>query len=192
MAHFFGALAIFSIILIVNSFGLPSNLTNQVVVQLEEKITEIEITCINETDCNNHGVCINGTVCQCEPGWTESKNAAGVPLGPCSYKQSTKKSAFLFSLLLGFFGADWFYLSRKTTFYIFVGIGKLLFGIVSFLVTPTLKFGIEFPQNETMSFRVNTLLIFVNVVTTVWWIVDWARILANKFPDGNGIPLLPW
>lgn len=192
MAHFFGALAILSIILIVNIFGLPSNNINQVVLQIQENITQVEFTCTDQKDCNNHGVCINGTVCQCETGWTEGKYATELSLGPCSYKQSTKKSAFLFSLLLGFFGADWFYLSRKTTFYIVVGIGKLLFGIATFLVTPTLKYGIEFPQNETTSFRVNSLVVFANVVTTVWWIVDWARILANKFPDGNGMPLSPW
>lgn len=26
----------------------------------------------------------------------------------------------------------------------------------------------------------------------IWWIVDWIRLLANAFQDGNGIPLLDW
>ena len=27
---------------------------------------------------------------------------------------------------------------------------------------------------------------------TIWWLIDWIRILANIFPDGNGYPLLDW
>ena len=26
----------------------------------------------------------------------------------------------------------------------------------------------------------------------IWWIIDWIRLLANAFPDGNGIPLQDW
>ncbi len=26
----------------------------------------------------------------------------------------------------------------------------------------------------------------------IWWIVDWIRLLANAFPDGNGINLQDW
>ena len=26
----------------------------------------------------------------------------------------------------------------------------------------------------------------------IWWIVDWIRLLANAFLDGNGVPLLDW
>jgi len=24
----------------------------------------------------------------------------------------------------------------------------------------------------------------------IWWLVDWIRVLADAFPDGNGMPLL--
>lgn len=24
----------------------------------------------------------------------------------------------------------------------------------------------------------------------IWWFVDWIRVLADAFPDGNGVPLL--
>ncbi|CAF1165870.1 unnamed protein product [Adineta steineri] len=26
----------------------------------------------------------------------------------------------------------------------------------------------------------------------IWWLVDWIRLLANAFQDGNGMPLLNW
>lgn len=192
MAYFFSVLSILSIISIVSVFGLPTNTSDQVVPLVQEKSDKLEFICAGENDCNHHGVCINKTVCRCDPGWIEGKDAAGIPLGPCSYKQSTKKSAFLFSIFLGSFGADWFYLSRKTALYIVVGIVKLLFGLLSFPSIPAMKYGIEPPQDQATSFRMRVVISFINLVTIVWWIVDWARILANKFPDGNGVPLLPW
>jgi hypothetical protein len=30
------------------------------------------------------------------------------------------------------------------------------------------------------------------IVLFVWWVVDWARILTDEFPDGNNRPLIPW
>ena len=32
------------------------------------------------------------------------------------------------------------------------------------------------------------VLIFF-IIIGIWWLVDWIRILADSFPDGNGIPL---
>lgn len=26
----------------------------------------------------------------------------------------------------------------------------------------------------------------------IWWLVDWIRLLANAFDDGNGMPLQDW
>ena len=185
-------LSLLSIISVVSVFGLPSNITDQIVHQLEQSIALNKLPCVEDRDCNNHGACINQTICQCHPGWTEGKDANGASLGPCSYQQSTKKSAFLFSLFLGVFGADWFYLSHKTTFYIVVGLVKLLFGILSVFGTPAFKFGVKLPQDDNLLFRARVLVLFINLLTVVWWVVDWARILADKFPDGNGMPLSPW
>jgi hypothetical protein len=31
--------------------------------------------------------------------------------------------------------------------------------------------------------------ILFSSISLAWWVIDWARILANKFPDGNGVKL---
>lgn len=45
----------------------------------------------------------------------------------------------------------------------------------------------------------NGLYIFAGIVKLltigcggIWWLVDWIRILADGFPDGNGVALGPW
>ena len=192
MARLAVVLTLLSIVSIVSVFGVPSNITDQVVPQPEVVLVPHEIPCSNDRDCNQHGVCINATVCQCNAGWIEGKDGNGVSLGPCSYEQSTKKSAFLFSLFLGVFGADWFYLSRKTAFYIVVGLVKLLFGVLTLFGTPAFLFGVERPKHESLPLPLRALVIFVNLFTVVWWVVDWARVLGDKFYDGNGMPLMLW
>ena len=55
--------------------------------------------CVNNTDCNN-GSCVNGT-CVCNKGFITFAQVV------CNYEQKEKKIAFLFSLLIGFSGAEW-------------------------------------------------------------------------------------
>jgi TM2 domain-containing membrane protein YozV len=114
------------------------------------------LPCRNNTDCVN-GICnINGSnsICICNSGWVLARDG----LNQCTYQQKIKLTAFLLSFFLGFFGADWFYLSAGNGGYIAAGVFKLL----------TLG-GLG-----------------------IWWLVDWIRILANAFPDGQGVNLVGW
>ena len=116
----------------------------------QQKRTVLRSNCTNSTECNN-GYCIDG-VCKCDQGWIDKDGQA------CSYEQKSKLAAFLLSILLGTFGADWFYLARGDGGYIAAGVFKLL----------------------TLGFA------------GIWWLVDWIRILADGFADGNGVALEPW
>lgn len=73
--------------------------------QVQENGTSLaSLNCNSDSDCNN-GHCLDSKVCKCEIGFVNHDGKA------CSYEQKSKTTAFLFSLLLGNFGADWFYLS---------------------------------------------------------------------------------
>ena len=90
------------------------------------------LNCTNDiTKCGPHGVCVikvktgnpgNQTEmnCQCNNEYITVKSA-------CDYMQKSQLAAFLLSLFLGMFGADWFYLARQDGNYIVIGIFKLLF-----------------------------------------------------------------
>ena len=86
----------------------------------------------------------------------------------------SKLAAFLLSFFLGGFGADWFYLSRGDITYIMVGIIKLLL--------------IGYQEGMEKCFGPCSWIVGLGVI--LWWVVDWARVLTNNFPDGNGLELL--
>ena len=71
---------------------------------------------------------------------------------PVESPLKSKLVAFLLSLFIGAYGADWFYLSAGNSNYIFLGVLKLLTCGGCY----------------------------------VWWLVDWIRVLADTFPDGQG------
>ena len=71
---------------------------------------------------------------------------------PVKYPPKSKLVAFLLSLFLGEWGADWFYLSAGSSDYICLGVLKLL----------------------------------TCGGCGLWWLIDWIRILADIFPDGQG------
>ena len=83
------------------------------------------LKCTNDTVCNN-GVCTSGN-CTCNAGYADFKD------GTCNYQKKEKLTAFLFSILIGATGADWFYLSSGSGNYIAAGIFKLLTGIAGIL-----------------------------------------------------------
>ena len=89
------------------------------------------LTCRDTPDCNN-GKCrveveiVNGMVqtthskCECDKGYINDEDGE-----PCVVEQKDKLAAFLLSFILGYFGADWFYLSHGAAGYIAAGILKL-------------------------------------------------------------------
>jgi len=116
------------------------------------------IYCVDNSECNYpKGKCVEYTtdlsICNCKDGYLHKSYDE-----PCTYHQKDKVASFLFSLFLGEFGADYFYLHRGNGGYIAAGIFKLV--------------------------TIGGL--------GVWWLVDWIRILADTFNDGNGLPLSPW
>jgi hypothetical protein len=86
----------------------------------------------------------------------------------CSYKGKSKLAAFLLSLLLGFLGVDWFYLSAGDAGYIIAGIFKII----------TWVFINHHPHQSTLA-----------GLFWIWLLVDWIRVLTDSFPDGNGMEL---
>ena len=84
--------------------------------------------------CTSQGECGEGTckfglqltknktvdVCECSEGWINYDGK------PCSYELKSKLTAFLISFLVGWLGADWFYLAQGSGAYICAGIFKLI------------------------------------------------------------------
>jgi hypothetical protein len=95
-------------------------------------------------------------------------------------------SSFLTSFLIGGTGLDWFILSRKNSLYILTGLLKLLISIAGYIWT-----GFAVINKTESSMIVASCFSFnLCLIAIIWWIVDWIRILLNKFPDGNGAPLI--
>ena len=130
------------------------------------------------TDCFAQSHCVN-SVCQCDKGWYTRDDDA-----PCSYEQKSKLVAFLLSFFLGNFGADWFYLSAKATPYIVAGLFKLIAGAWCGAVYKSWN-----NNDEESGSRYNCLSSIWACDGSIWWLVDWIRILSNSFPDGTGVPL---
>ena len=134
--------------------------------------------CISDISCSGHGICRDGK-CKCDKGWLTWRSSR-----PCSYEQRSKTIALIVSILLGSLGIDWFELSHGNGNYIFAGIMKLLVSS-GCIVIPLV-----------MSEKGRMLLVLCQPICalagSIWWIVDWARILADSFPDGNSVPLASW
>lgn len=133
--------------------------------------------CLTNHDCSTPttSVCFNNS-CECQEGWFTRQYHA-----PCSYKQISKISTFFSSFLFGFTGFDWFFLSRNNYLYILTGLLKFLLTLAGSI---WLCLAI---QNRTHSatYIADYLSITLIFLSFTWWIIDWIRILFNKFPDGN-------
>merc|ERR1712126_249363 len=70
----------------------------------------------------------NRLSCKCFPPYVDSQE------GRCSVQGKLKKTAFLLSLLLGYTGADWFYLSAFSTDFIVIGAVKLILFLFPFFI----------------------------------------------------------
>lgn len=181
-----GLILVFVSLISVNS--LPTEGTTvvnilHVVAETNNKISQ----CHLDAECGN-GKCINSTICECSRGWITNEKDIGTT-APCNYEQRSKKTAFFLSLFLGEFGADWFYLSRSNLTYILIGVLKLLLGCLSGIAWSLARFGTSSESNKMKIRNINGC---ITLLVLTWWIVDWARILGNRFPDGNSTGLLPW
>ena len=146
--------------------------------------------CHSDKECGN-GKCSNSSTCDCSRGWITNEKVTG-KTGNCNYDQRSKQTAFFLSLFVGGFGADWFYLSRSNLAYIFIGLFKLLLGCLSCIAWPLTRFGPTIESLESNKTKIRNTNGCITLLVMAWWIVDWVRILNNRFPDGNGEALLPW
>jgi len=141
----------------------------------------------NKTNFNKNERYINITASIYDQDWNKYENKMRTN-GNFSYKQRSKTTAILISIYFGIFGVDWFYLSRGNGRYIVIGICKLLISCGCCSGWPLLTLGTR---------RFSAIMIMMGYMVTIlfsltslcWWVIDWARILANKFPDGNGFEL---
>lgn len=137
-------------------------------------------TCLSDRDCRKHGRCEDGD-CRCDKGWITWQNS-----GQCSYKQSSKLMALIISFLVGIVGIDWFVLSRRDSLYILCGILKLLIFAGCCIWSPLAARS----KSKTATTAASCLSVTLTIISFIWWLIDWIRILFNNFPDGNGAALI--
>ena len=193
-----------SFLLILLLFISVSHL--QPIQKYSEKPVNIEKLCKKNNLCNN-GTCTlisSITSCRCDKPYVDHQGQA------CAEKGNSMLSAFLLSFFLGGLGADWFYMSSGDSFYIFIGIIKLVtifllplsfcwfwrLGILSKWILDTYSYT---DTNKTgcawiILFCVLPGMMVVVVMTgSVWWVVDWARVVDEgrmvKWTDGRGVAL---
>ncbi len=143
--------------------------------------------CFNKTNCNKNERYVDMPICIYDHNGKKYRNKMRMN-DSCSYKQRSKNTAVLISIYFGIFGVDWFYLSRGNGGYIIVGICKLLISCGCCSGWPLLTLGTR---------RLSGIMIMIGYIISIlfsltslaWWVTDWARILANKFLDGNGVEL---
>jgi hypothetical protein len=176
----------------VNIHSLPTNSSEAVVkptagIAVKEPIPRRT----TNQDCNGHGSGTNSTGCLCDRGWItvgDSNDTAKA----CSYRQRSKTTAFVLSFILGSAGADWFYLSRNNLGYIMIGILKLLMGCGCCSSWPLKYFGPTSRNSDEGKIKLQYIASCLSLTSIIWWMVDLIRILANKFLDGQGEPLVNW
>jgi hypothetical protein len=157
-----------------SSFTEHNNNTNESRVESHQSI------CISNNDCYGHSWC-NKDTCECRIGWITWDNGT-----QCSYKQISKLSTFILSLLFGSAGIDWFILSRKDSLYILTGILKLLI-LIAGCIWGRLA---VIDKTKTPVTVIGCLGGSLYFISFIWWMRDWIRILFDNFPDGNGAPLV--
>ena len=125
----------------------------------------------------------------CTFGYGSSKHESKVHKNDnCPYQQRSKTAAVLISIYFGIFGVDWFYLSRGNSAYIVIGICKLLISCGCCSGWPVLTLGARQLSSTTIKIGYILSTLFT-LLSLLWWVIDWTRILANRFLDGNGLEL---
>jgi hypothetical protein len=186
-----GTILILTFISLINVNSSPTDITPVVVTSTVEIVAvNKNRECFTDGDCNGHGQCSNESICVCDRGWRKDINSADTKY--CAYKQRSKKTAFLLSFFTGAFGVDWFYLSHGDFGYITAGILKLLLSCGCCCAWPLTYFGPEIQNSESVKAKLRGVSTCFTLLAFAWWIVDWARILGNRFPDGRGVSLTTW
>lgn len=173
-------------IFLLLSLYLPiktQNLTEKThfIIQLRN-LTETESNssyCATTNDCQKHMRCMENQ-CQCQKGWINWHKDA-----PCSYQQISKLSTFFYSLFFGYTGLDWFVLSRQNFLYVLTGLLKFLLTLASCIWARLVIIN----QTQTSMIVAGSVTISLAILTFIWWLIDWIRIVRNTFPDGNGVLL---
>jgi TM2 domain-containing membrane protein YozV len=140
--------------------------------------------CSEDYDCGL-GFC-RGYTCQCYPGYI-----TWYYMETCAYEQRKKLTAFLLSFFVGIFGVEWFYLSRGNPGYIIAGIIKLIISSGCCIGWPLVRMATVKTSRKYVVMG-NVINAGLTLISVLWWLTDWIRILANAFHDGNGAPLQPW
>lgn len=141
--------------------------------------------CTQDIDCGR-GFC-RAYTCQCYRGYTTWHF-----MEVCAYELRLKLTAFLVSFFVGYFGVDWFVLSRGVAGYIVVGIVKLLLSLGCLIGWP-IAIATARKQKGTRAIAFgNVINVILTVISFIWWLTDWIRILADVFYDGHGAPLQSW
>ena len=155
------------------------------------------VACPQDHDCGN-GVCMapiisepSYLICQCDRGYTTVTS-------PCDQELKSQLAAFLVSFFLGMTGADWFYLSNHSTYYI--GIGALKFMLIGLAGFVTYYYMMGFllifqtladPSSVTSRKKIGVgFYVALLVVLMLWWLIDWMRVLTGHFKDGSGQDLI--
>lgn len=147
------------------------------------------------TDCGGvgHAVC-ELDHCICAEEYTDSD---------CSYQRKSQLTAFLLGFFLGGVSADMFYLEVEGR-----AIAKIVCWCLGWLILPIMcsvsycVFSVRTDGDVETANEQRTcpkgcksgatfctslvLMILLMIGTTIWVVVDWALIAANKIADGNG------
>lgn len=156
------------------------------------------LACKTNEECNK-GQC-KQSECVCDTGFVTFNNVT------CNYKQKEKLTAFLLSFFAGNVGADWFYLASGNTGYIVAGVFKLITGFFfiagsCFICCITCCAQYKGVGNGNSIFQIGgvvlgiaitVIMIICSLTNSIWYVVDWIRILTDSFKDGNGVSLKSW
>lgn len=163
------------------------DLANTAVLPINNKEKEQVNFTNNSNNSDKNEQYVDTTRCIYDHDWLKHGNRMQMN-NSCSYQQRSKTTALLISIYSGIFGADWFYLSRGRSGYIVVGICKLIISCGCCSGWPLLMLGAHRLSDIIITIGYIISMLF-SLISLAWWIIDWTRILANKFPDGNGIEL---
>jgi hypothetical protein len=134
--------------------------------------------CLTSSDCSHHGQCIEGA-CECDPPYAKED---------CSYRRKDQKDALIWSVSLGFFGADRLYLDYSRLW-----VGKLILGFVGVVIGAILLIvgccGVLIKTKGCLRDVImcsGVLIVLTLVACLVWYIVDIVLIATNRLHDGHG------
>lgn len=148
-----------------------------------------QFTCVDDvTSCSGNGKCNDQkTDCICDVDFDTFPADSSKQ---CNYQKKKQLVAFLLEMFLGF-GAGHFYTERYS-----MGGAKLacfLFGVYIICLFPiSAKCISDKCDSDWMVLTVACFYYCCVLGLAFWFIYDLVMFGLNKYPDGNGLPLLPW